>query len=392
MSSSSGAINFKEAAQAAAFAIAYQSLSPVNFTSTICTVAMGEIGCIGIDLACKTKGWVKEAQLLHQDLQQLLDDAADYQKYLGLEPFLPAADCHTQIASSLPDKSEISFHGSIALPSELLEMIFSFMTLEQLARFSTLSKSCYVATKTDSFWQCRLNKLFPKLRCIPWEECGFTSEQQFKIVYRRTETLLNEFKWMRKRNAELVEKLYNHPQLLSTAEDVYQETVYESYYNRLSELVGDHYVGTDKSIDDLSSQGLILKCIKAVEEDCRAFSIPERFEAYIRQAKKTHDAQNRLKDFPHKVRKMQMIADQDIFTDMFICATIEKRHDEHMLYLPKVLAYTGAILSKTMETTFGLIYPNIKSSTKMHLDKMLEYQASSHSDEALFHYSKFIDV
>jgi hypothetical protein len=386
MSSASGAINFKQAAQVAAFAVAYEVLSPVNFTSTICTLAIGEIGCIGIDLACKTKKWVKEAQLLHQDLQQLLDDAPDYRKYLALEPFLPAEDCRTQIASFLPDNGEISFQGSIVLPSELLERIFSHMTFEQLARFSKVSKSCYVATKTDSVWLCQLKKLFPELTCIPWKECGFTPEQQFKIVYRRTETLLNEFKWMYIQNAELVDKLYNHSKLLSTAENVYQETVYECYSNRLRELVGDHYVGTDGSIDGLSSQGLILTCIKAVKKDRRAFAIPERFEVYIRQATKTRVTQNRLKDFPQRVRKMQMIADQDIFTDMFISATIERR------YLSKVLACTDAILSKTMETTFGLINPNIKSSAKMHLDKMLEYKALSHSDEALIHYSKFIDV
>ncbi len=389
MSSASGAISFKQAAQVAAFGLAYKAISPVNFTSTICTLVLGEIGCIGIDLACKSRKWVREAQLLNQDLQQLLDDRALYQEHLGLEPFLPAHDCETEIASTLTDNREIGFDGSVVLPLEILKILYCHMTVEQIARFSRISKCCYVATKTDSIWQCQLNKLFPKLSCIPWEGCGLTHEQQFKIVYRRTQGLLNDFNAIHNTNAKLAERLYNDSKVSPTAHDISQQAVYEYYGTSLFQLVGDHYDGTDESIDGLSSLGLIHTCIQELEKDYQAFTKPERFEAFIRQAKKTIDIRDRLKDFPERVRKMQTLADQDIFTDTFICATIEIHSYE---FVPKVLVWTGALLTKTWETTFGLIHPNIKSRTKILLDKMLEYQPGFCEDLGSSHYSKFTHI
>jgi hypothetical protein len=389
MSSASGAISFKQAAQVAAFALAYHTVSPDNLNTTISTLALAEIGCMGIDLACKSRKWVKEAQLLHQDLQKLLDDATLYQEYLGLEPFLPAHDCETEIASTLPRNREIRLDGSTLLPQEILEILFSHMTVEQITRFSGMSRCCYIATKTDSIWQCQLNKLLPKLAFIPREQCGLTPEQQFKIVYRRTYLLLKEFNSTYKTNSKLAETIYNDFKLAKTTGDISQPALYDYYSNRLSQLVGDHYVGTDESIDRFSSLGRIKTCINELEKDYQAFAIPERLQAFMRQAKKTIDIQNRLKDFPERVRKMQTLADQDIFTDTYICAAIEIHSYE---FAPKVVVWAGALLTKTWETTIGLIHPNIKSRRKILLDKMLEYQPGLSEDLASYHYSKFTPI
>ncbi len=389
MSSALGAISFKQATQVATFAFAYQTLSPVDFTSTIYTLAMGEIGCIGIDLADRSRKWVKETEVLHQDLQQLLDDAELYQEYLGLEPFLPAHDCQTEIVSTFPDKREISSDGLIVLPSEIIEILFSYMTVEELARFSTVSKFCYVATKTDSIWQCQLNKLFPKLICIPREKCGLTPEQQFKIVYRRTQRLLNQYNAMYKKNAEAAENLYDYCSKPYRASDRIHEARVERRANRLYQLVGRHrYDGEDTSIDSNSYQGQIITCIKELEEDYQAFATPGRFEEYIRQAKKMLDVKNRLKDFPQRVKKMQTLAERDFFTDTYIFTMIEN-DDVKSFKFPlklKFLFYATCIFYKTLETTAILIKPTIKNRTIKYLDKMLKYQPRSSWDKALFHY------
>ena len=263
-------IDFREAAQVASLALAYQAISPDNLISTISTIALAEIGNHGIDLACK---WVNEISLLKQDIQKLIDDDADYQKFLEMEPFL--VDGHTNLSTTT--FTENSEFNSNVLNEDTLGVIALHLTIEELAKFALVSKSFYSATKADSIWHRKLNEHFPELKCISREECGFSPEQQVKMVYKRT--------------------LYPLKQIHS----------HDSFWIYQMSSMNDGNRRWNGYYDE------------QLEKDYNDFAKKEGFfESYLRQGKMALDIQARLIDFPKRVSDMKKLAAKNPYADIFI--------------------------------------------------------------------------
>jgi hypothetical protein len=299
-------IDFREAAQVVSLALAYQAMSPDNLISTIGTIALAEFGNHGIHLACK---WVKEISLLKQDIQKLIDDDADYQKFLEMEPFL--VDGHTNLSTTT--FTENSEPNSIVLNKDVLGVIASHLTIEGIARFALVSKSYYSATKADFIWHRKLNEHFPELKCIPREECGFSPEQQVKMVYKRILYPLKQWRSEYEENAEIA-KRYKSGSLPDsiTLPDGETAPVFD-YINR---LVGKYYDGTDASLRCGSRQYYVAERIDKLNRDAAYAAEEGVFKSYLLQGKMALDIQARLADFPKRV------SDVTEFTAINLCAGI----------------------------------------------------------------------
>jgi hypothetical protein len=306
----SGIVSFKEAPQVASIAVASESPSVSMCITAIGAFALAEIGSNALELAYQKYQWAHETtcfyKRLDHDLQQLMDDAEDYQKLLWFGPCLIDIDSQ----SVYSEISEIKFNDTLILPSDIKELIFTHLNVEQITIFGQVSKCCYAATKADSIWEYKLNELYGGLKCIPKERCGFNTEQQVKIVYKRTWWLLNKCKLQKQKNYESILRFYN---------------CYTARWDQLRPLVGSDYRGTLESIDPFSKQGRVITCIKQLKMDCQEFSKPDSFKSYLEKAKKALEIYGRLKDFPERVRKMQQLAEADALTGMFITAKINAR-------------------------------------------------------------------
>ena len=316
-------------------------------TTAISTFVSAEMSSNAIDLAYQSYQWAHEVKCfykrLDQDLQQLMDDADEYQKFLELEPCLIAIDLQS---AHLEEKSDLKFNDSLVLPSDIKALFFTHLTVEQIARFAQVSKCCHLATKTDSIWEHKLGKLFGGIKCLPKEQCGFNMEQQFKIIYKRTWWLLKKYKLSYKNNYELILKFYNCSASQSLRYFEKQGDYYIHCASRIRSLVGENYCGTLESIDPHSKQGRIIAGIKQLKSDCQELSAPDPFKFYLEQAKKALEIQSRLKDFPERVKKFKELADGNAITGMFITATINKRVWE---YSSKLYLCTETLCGKMNE-------------------------------------------
>lgn len=330
----SGTVSFKEATQIASIALAYEPLSPAISITAISVFALAEFGSNASELAHQNYQWVHEAKCFYKrldhDLEQLMDDAEDYQKFLELEPCLIDIDSQ----SVYSEIGEIKFNDTLILPSDIKELFFTHLTLEQITIFGQASKCCHLATKTDSIWEYKLNKLYGGLKCVPKEQCGFNAEQQVKLIYKRTLWLLNKYKLQHRKNYESIVTFGNS---------------YTTYWTRIRPLVGDYYQGTLKSIDPLSKQGRVITCIEQLEMNCQELSKPDSFQSYLEKAKKAIEIRNRLKDFHERVRKMQQLAEADVLSGMYITAKLNARVWN---YSSEIYLYAETICGKMNEKLY----------------------------------------
>ncbi len=368
----SGTVGSKEATQVASIAFDYRPSSPDVSNTAISAFALAEIVSNAIDRAYQNYQWVHETKCFYKrldhDLKQLMNDAEDYQKFQEFEPCLINIDSQ----SLYSEIGEIKFNDTLILPSDIKELFFTYLSLEQITIFGQVSKCCHLATKTDSIWEYKLNKLYGGLKCVPKEQCGFNAEQQVKIIYKRTWWLLNKHKLKQQKNYESILRFYNG----YTARSIpYCENSAEYYtfcWNQLRPLVGMNYQGTLESIDPLSKQGRVIECIKQLKLDCQELSKPDSFQSYLEKAKKAIEIRNRLKDFPERVRKMQQLAEADVLSGMLITAKINARVWD---YGSKIYLYAETIYEKMNEKLHQRMgFSTPKSQSTQLLNQMLRHK------------------
>ncbi len=368
MAFSSGTVSFRETTQVASIALAHENPSTGMSITAISAFAITEIGSNVIEFAHQNYQWAREAKCFYKriddDLQQLLDDAEDYQKFLELEPCLIEVDSQTY-----SEISDLKFNDTLILPSDIKDRLFTHMGLEQIILLGQVSKCCYAATKADSIWEYKLNELYGGLKYLPKEQCGFNPEQQVKIVYKRTWWLLNKCRLQYQKNYESILRVYD---CYTDRFHCYENSAeyYASCRRQLWPLVGNNYCGTLESINPFSKQGRVIECIKQLKMDCQELSKPDSFKSYLEKAKKAIEIRGRLKDFPERVRKMQQTAETDVVSGMFITAKINARVWD---YDSKIYLCVETLCGKMDEKLQKCMGSTPQSQSTRLLDQMLRH-------------------
>jgi hypothetical protein len=101
-------------------------------------------------------------------------------------PFVPKEnkDLAHQFYQSTNSRSfdSIVFENSCT-QVDVFSIISADLDPKDLGNFSEVSKSCYLATKTDTVWSIQLQKLFPDVMISPRKNFSLGSEKQHQIVF-----------------------------------------------------------------------------------------------------------------------------------------------------------------------------------------------------------------
>ncbi len=92
---------------------------------------------------------------------------------------------------------------------DALGRMYAHFNAKDLVSFSEVSKCCYVATKdkTCTVWEIQFKKYFPNVNPLSDKVCSFSSEQQFKIYFKRRSDELKPYIAQFKRNSDVIHHL-----------------------------------------------------------------------------------------------------------------------------------------------------------------------------------------
>jgi hypothetical protein len=205
-----------------------------------------------------------------------------------------------------------------------LRNVFRDLSPQDLASFSEVSSCCYLVTKIEIIWEDQLKKLLPKTCIIPQTKSCFSSEEQFKIIFKTIQEVRRPYDIQFKKNeARLcklrgpsgmdgkIDKAWRHFQDLGgeAARKKYNELLDVNFMEKMrarSELENTHesqvsagfnkycslnrqrimlggatYNGTRESFSSESQQML---CLRAIESMLSGFNEQAKFEAVIQTA------------------------------------------------------------------------------------------------------------
>ncbi len=289
MASQSSSINYKQAAQVAAVAIVYGVIPPSNPVSQIGAFALGILACKGVAfIAPYVKAYKCAYQCVSQldsDLpkaQQLKDELKNGIVKTGQYPYgtgkclvKDSRDLAGFVQKDLPTANQMDFSCPDVICNthpEIAINILGGLSIEDISNFSAASKCCYLSTKINEIWEGQLNQLIPGRKTIPFQECGFTYEQQTKMIYKKYGLLLNSLKKQYQQNAEKVRHLRGpngFDGAIDRAWKGFQASQHQSDEKRYLELnhqlwnlVGGSYDGTESSFQAGSEQAILLSRIK----------------------------------------------------------------------------------------------------------------------------------
>ncbi len=199
-------------------------------------------------------------------------------------------------------------------------IIFAHLDPKNLANFSEVSKCCYLATKPPIIWKSQMTKLLPNVKILPTQLCQFSTEQQFKIIFKRISDELKPYICKLKRNYEVLSELRGpngmhgtinaawkdfvqkagpktaqwkqYPKPFLSKEDYAADVAHQKYNalnHQLTWLVGQGYDGAVGSIGRQNEQAMLQN---AIDFGVRhAFNNQDMFEKVIR----TSEAQQTFK-------------------------------------------------------------------------------------------------
>jgi hypothetical protein len=208
--------------------------------------------------------------------------------------------------------------GIIHLIQDPLVKSFTILIPKDLANFSEVSKGCYSVTKCELIWLFQLNKLFPNVKHVPKEFCGFNIKKQFEILFKRVQDERKPFiEQYNKNEAELrflrgptgfdgeVDRTYkgyrqavqayesDDTSLAETKADWKWKEYNAREYHRMM-LGGQFYDGT---IYTLGANSLQSRLLTEIEHGAPLhFNNQLEFEAAIRASKKAQKKSERAND------------------------------------------------------------------------------------------------
>jgi hypothetical protein len=239
-----------------------------------------------------------------------------------IKPYVPSDDqemaltCQKVLNSNMPDilTGADNATGSKFSFDPVTRNVMSLLDPKDLANFSEASKCCYSASKANFIWEVQLHKIFPNVKVMNNSLCSFSSEQQFKIYFKRMNDELKPYicqfklqddllKGLRGPNGmdgtidaawkdmvqnggiedanealNYVEAPWNFPNANEFQRSRVQGALY--IYRRLNyeriAFAGDNYNGTVETIAPSSYQGRCLTAINILVP--KAFDDQERFE------------------------------------------------------------------------------------------------------------------
>ena len=237
----------------------------------------------------------------------------------AIKPFVPSDNQKLVIlceSTYNQYKQTLNLNQTGALFYELKEpfvLTFAHLDPRDLARFSTVSKCCFLATKYPLIWETQLKKLLPDVNFISSTLCKFSDEQQFKIIFKRINDELKPYLLQLKKNNEVLNELrgsngmngaidrawkdYTH---IGTTTKVWTNDGWQAYdkYTSLDRLrtclAGNSYNGQANTIDSESQQGRLLKAIN--HDVHHAFNHQDQFDEIIRKSEAQTNVHNLTTD------------------------------------------------------------------------------------------------
>ncbi len=310
MATQSSSINYRQAAQVAAAAIVYGVIPPSDPVSQIGAFALGVLACKGVDfIAPYVKAYKCAFQLKFYDLPKSekikneLENAKEKIENCPMEAFCFVNDnikFLELVKKGLPSPNQMDFRQIDTIcftHPEIGTNVMEHLAIQDIACFAATSRSCFLVAKIDGVWEHQLNKLFPGLKTIPFQECRFTCEQQVKMIYKKLPLYLKLLKKQYQEDAQTVLRLRGPTGFDGEIDRAWKQlqsetqylSVYEAEYlrlnSRLAELVGDSYDGTENSIDSQSKQGAFQRWIKQITDETNQMS-QEKFKEFIFEEKK----------------------------------------------------------------------------------------------------------
>lgn len=343
-------VNYKQALQVAAVAIAYEVLPPTDSTVAIGSMVLGLIGLYGADLAYKVGRRIYayheltfRAPELKQDAIRLTnsEEAKEFGNYVSNmegNSALIQKGCPAKHMVHLDNIGNIFY----AFP-ELAANCFLGLDIGDIGRFGRVNKCSYLATKSQLIWDYQFKKLFPTLERLPGKKYKLSVEQQLKSFYiatykRSLEPMILQFKKNEQRISELrgpngfngeinaaweVHDSWCNYELPLNCKDSFREKIIDLRYDattkflekrrELVNLVGSNYDGTNESMASFSEQRTLYCSISMTIHLITETNDQQGFETCILTVEKVHDELQKLKKKTAEFEELSQLAKRPIF-------------------------------------------------------------------------------